>query len=1014
MTTLSSTAEMMMDKGSYMRGTMQGRRVTYPSGARHRYPGLSTYRHLSAGESIDLTVLPVMHIRIRLPFASPSLFSFTRLNSPAMMHWSFVLSSLAIVASPTGAWQYISPDALPSDTLSSSCKAALVVDISCPSQVSTFFQRQAVPLDSLEEACTSECRASLAEYEAGLKIKCDEKDVVDYNPGANPVHVSVVATDMLYHFNRTCIKDGDRWCNIWAFENSPDSDPSGSSAPSTTASMDMCDSCIIKPFQFMAGNSYSDGFALQPDYSTLTESCSQTGFPLATTTTIESPTTSNPSLACSGKQYTIQANDTCQSISNANNVATAWMLYDNNLQAFCARFPAEGERICIVNQCKTYTIQANDTCQGIAVASNITRVQLYTWNPVLGPACNRMSLSVGDSICLEPHNDEDYTSPTHVSTTQAPKPTAAPVPSNIANGTNENCAQYYFVQEGDYCNQIIVKFGISLADFLFLNQGINAECTNLMAEDSYCVAPVGPINMYPGHPDYVDPTSTIPNIPFSDLPKATFTPPAITGLPAYLPRANSTRKDCLIYVNGTDLQVDMSWGSSFSGCVELAKIWGISLDELQNWNPSLNTTSPDCGFSEGFSYCMAAYMKVNTYTGEDEAGSTATSTSTASTPTTDTTAEPTETELPIRDGAAEGCTKYYAVVPPQTCQEVLDANNLTIAEFYAMNPSIGAECTTLWPNYRYCVEVLRLRIPALSLRLLGSSPRNMTSRGGGSQSPVNMAPSARKRTEGAQPRPLRPCVNHNVIFNDHTGNPSLMSWYGLENRPNLPHLPSWIFYMVNPEIPRDFDGCTFVFGFESNRLLYCAGGFRYEFFFLPGATAQECIAHYRGEMAARGTMWCQVRKVKMALKEKHEAGEEGVGDSTETLSSGDEDEPQSGITGEGLPGLPWPKRGGDWYFTNYRSWLFMYLDADIHWGPDQDHNFCLVKFDPMPIEWEEGERVRWDPMEHPIHSEHMKARQKVGDKGTLISWMGDRSHDHWAREASYATDDAEDLGWETW
>ncbi|KAL2672956.1 hypothetical protein Neosp_013674, partial [[Neocosmospora] mangrovei] len=206
-----------------------------------------------------------------------------------------------------------------------------------------------------------------------------------------------------------------------------------------------------------------------------------------------------------------------------------------------------------------------------------------------------MSLSVGDSICLEPHNDEDYTSPTHASTTQAPKPTAAPVPSSIANGTNENCAQYYFVQEGDYCNQIIVKFGISLADFLFLNQGINAECTNLMAEDSYCVAPVGPINMYPGHPDYVDPTSTIPDIPFSDLPKATFTPPAIT----------------------------------------------------------------------------------------DESGPATTSTSTASTLTTDTTAKPTETELPIRDGAAEGCTKYYAVVPPQTCQEVLDANNLTIAEFYA-------------------------------------------------------------------------------------------------------------------------------------------------------------------------------------------------------------------------------------------------------------------------------------------------------------------------------------------
>ncbi|KAH7271058.1 hypothetical protein NW759_001559 [Fusarium solani] len=282
-----------------------------------------------------------------------------------------------------------------------------------------------------------------------------------------------------------------------------------------------------------------------------------------------------------------------------------------------------------------------------------------------------------------------------------------------------------------------------------------------------------------------------------------------------------------------------------------------------------------------------------------------------------------------------------------------------------------------------------------------------------------MAPSARKRPpRGFEPRPLPSKVKcHNVTFKDHTGNPALMSWSGSGNRADLPYLPSWIFYMVNPEIPRDFDGCKFVFGLErGGRLLYSTGDFRYEFFFLPGATAEECVAHYRGEIAARGTMWRQVRKVKMALKEKkkHEAGGEGVDDSAEELSSGDDDEPQSGSTSEGLPGLPWVKRSRDWYFTNYRSWLFMYLDADIQWGPDQDHNVCLVKFDPMPIEWEEGETVRWDPMEHPVHSEHMKARERVGDKDGLIRWMGDRSNDHWAREASEATDDVQDLGWETW
>lgn len=204
-------------------------------------------------------------------------------------------------------------------------------------------------------------------------------------------------------------------------------------------------------------------------------------------------------------------------------------------------------------------------------------------NPVLGESCKRISLSVGHTVCVEPHADEDYAPITRTTTTPAPEPTAAPVPSNIASGTYENCAEFYSVQVGDYCNQIILGFSISLQDFLFLNQGVNAECTNLFAEESYCVRSVGPVNMYPGHPDYVDPTTTTPDVGFGDLAKATFTSPAITGLPTYLPGAEGTRRDCIIYLDGTDLQFDTSWGSSLSACGELARVWDISLEELRNW-----------------------------------------------------------------------------------------------------------------------------------------------------------------------------------------------------------------------------------------------------------------------------------------------------------------------------------------------------------------------------------------------------------------------------------------------
>ena len=67
----------------------------------------------------------------------------------------------------------------------------------------------------------------------------------------------------------------------------------------------------------------------------------------------------------------------------------------------------------------------------------------------------------------------------------------AAVPTNVAQHVNPYCGQYYTAVEGDYCNLLMIKFAISLSDFLFLNKDVNANCTNLLAQYSYCVKPVG-------------------------------------------------------------------------------------------------------------------------------------------------------------------------------------------------------------------------------------------------------------------------------------------------------------------------------------------------------------------------------------------------------------------------------------------------------------------------------------------------------------------------------------------
>ncbi|KAI0523940.1 hypothetical protein F5B22DRAFT_633991 [Xylaria bambusicola] len=627
-------------------------------------------------------------------------------------------------------YQFIRQDTLPSENLSDKCVGALTTDLtSCPQQVSAFFTGDWFESDSLEEACTSACAVDLSQYVVKAGSACGPEDTYEIS-SVNKAPVSFIPTLLQYHFNKTCIQDEGRWCHVVAHEMSigmaestpmmrtnmstivskcqvcsPDISASKTNDVGRQSSPDMCDNCVIKAYQFQAGSPINGGYALQSNYSSLTESCSKTSFPLESSTTLfPEPTITDTPAECTGSTYSLKSGDTCQSVSRSQGVSTAWLLADNGLSAFCIDFPQSGD-LCIQNKCETYTVRANDTCVSIAKAHSISQVQLYTWNPVLDTLCRSIDKSVGDSICVTPPGDDEYNpAPAPTTSTPAPSATAAPVPDDIAQGTTKNCSNYYQVQPDEYCNLLIVKFSISLEDFLFLNQGVNANCTNLFAFESYCVAPLGPINQYPGHPDYIPPGSTISDMPYSNLPKATFTAPAITGLPTAAPLAKGTRTDCFIYINGEDLTVDMYYWPNHSACEVLAGGWGIKLEQLANWNPSLMTNSSDCAPDVNFRYCMAAY---------DSATITAIPL-------------PQETEesgYPIREGATKDCVEYEAIVAPMTCETFLKRNHITIAQFYKWNPAVGEDCRNLWLDYRYCVSIDE------QLRILdsksGTCPRRM-------------------------------------------------------------------------------------------------------------------------------------------------------------------------------------------------------------------------------------------------------------------------------------------------
>jgi hypothetical protein len=90
-----------------------------------------------------------------------------------------------------------------------------------------------------------------------------------------------------------------------------------------------------------------------------------------------------------------------------------------------------------------------------------------------------MKRLVGSSICVSSPGPQ-YQPPSSVSLAPITATAAAPVPSNARDMSNRECGLWYQVGTGDYCNLLVLRFGISLPDFIFLNPTINSNCTNLL------------------------------------------------------------------------------------------------------------------------------------------------------------------------------------------------------------------------------------------------------------------------------------------------------------------------------------------------------------------------------------------------------------------------------------------------------------------------------------------------------------------------------------------------------
>ncbi|KAF2012853.1 carbohydrate-binding module family 50 protein [Aaosphaeria arxii CBS 175.79] len=172
---------------------------------------------------------------------------------------------------------------------------------------------------------------------------------------------------------------------------------------------------------------------------------------------------------------------------------------------------------------------------------------------------------------------------------------------------------------------------------------------------------------------------------------------AVTSTARSLKRSNSRRqegpvdpdtaKDCTYY--------DTALDSSFT-CKFFEDNWIISHEDFVDWNPSVKS---DCsGIKIGNSYCV----EVNNGLPRP--------TSIKPTPTLPpSTTKPSSTgspkPSPTQDGLIATCNKFYFAIAGDTCNKIVSAQGISLADFLAWNPAVGDDCSGLWAKTYYCVGI---------------------------------------------------------------------------------------------------------------------------------------------------------------------------------------------------------------------------------------------------------------------------------------------------------------------
>jgi len=174
----------------------------------------------------------------------------------------------------------------------------------------------------------------------------------------------------------------------------------------TSTPQQACSSCTLGGLQVQLNSPFGYDSDAAASFSSVTSSCSATGYPITvptpypTVNTGSTPTATGTVLDSSCvKLYPIKANETCNSIAVSQNVSTYAVYGPSALQ--CDSLPV-GSSICLFGPCRQYQVKSSDSCDSIIAAAglSIDPAVFLSWNPNIDALCTNIKGLVGEFICL--------------------------------------------------------------------------------------------------------------------------------------------------------------------------------------------------------------------------------------------------------------------------------------------------------------------------------------------------------------------------------------------------------------------------------------------------------------------------------------------------------------------------------------------------------------------------------------------------------------------------------------